>query len=238
MNTETSRDSWRAEVKLFIATILIMTVLFTSKKRSFGLSRLFNRKAKSFKSREGIDCVTVSPWSNSATSTGIPSSRYECVTSGGCMPPRGVFLWILGGRPVLQILTHKCHFSLPFSDLDSLFQKQISVIKTFLSWNGFLRAVASNLIKSFRCSGSEPRSSNNDTSKIIWLRLPYAGHIGQSIVNRLVRKLKRCLKELVCFKIFHQTKILSSFCSNKDPNPIYLKSHVIYKLTCPACNAE
>ena len=44
-----------------------MTVLFTSKKRSFGLSRLFNRKTKSFKSREGIDCVTVSPWSNSAT---------------------------------------------------------------------------------------------------------------------------------------------------------------------------
>ena len=61
MNTETSRDSWRAEVKLFIATILIMTVLFTSKKRSFGLSRLFNRKTKSFKSREGIDYVTVSP---------------------------------------------------------------------------------------------------------------------------------------------------------------------------------
>ena len=152
--------------------------------------------------------------------------------------PRGVFLWILGGRPVLQILTHKCHFSLSFSDLDSLFQKQISVIKTFLSWNGFPRAVASNLIKSFRCSGSEPRSSNNDTSKIIWLRLPYAGHIGQSIVNTLVRKLKRCLKKPVCFKIFHQTKKFSSFCSNKDPNPMYLKSHVIYKLTCPACNAE
>ena len=111
------------------------------------------------------------------------------------------------------------------------------MIKTFLSWNGFPRSVASNLIKSFRCSGSEPRSFNNDTSKIIWLRLPYAGHIAQSIVNRLVRKLKRCLKEPVCCKIFHQTNKLSSFCSNKDPNPMYLKSHLIYKLR-PAFNAE
>ena len=88
------------------------------------------------------------------------------------------------------------------------------------------------------CSVSEPRSSNNDTSKIIWFRLPYAGHIGESIVNRLVGKLKRCFKEPVCFKTFYQTKKLSSFCSNKDPNPMYLKSHVIYKLTCFACNAE
>ena len=190
------------------------------------------------------------PWSNSPTYYLLPAQGSQAhVTSVFnmshnfrrlCAAPRGhscEFL-VVAWRPVLQILTHKCHFSLPFSDLDSLFQKQISVIKTSLSWNGFSRSVASNLIKSFRCSGSQPRSSNNDTGKIIWLQLPYAGHIGQSIVNRLVRKLKRCLKEPVCFKIFHQTKKLSSFCSNKDPIPIYLKSHVIYKLTCPACNAE
>ena len=51
-------------------------------------------------------------------------------------------------------------------------------------------------------------------------------------------KLKHYFKEPVCFKIFHQTKKLSSLCINKDPNPMYLKSHVIYQLTCPACNAE
>lgn len=46
-------------------------------------------------------------------------------------------------------------------DNDSLFQKQISVIKTFLYWNGFPRSGASNLIKCFMCSDSKPRSSNN-----------------------------------------------------------------------------
>ena len=46
-------------------------------------------------------------------------------------------------------------------DSDSLFQKQISVIKTFLYWNGFPRSGTSNLIKCFMCSASGPRSSNN-----------------------------------------------------------------------------
>ena len=53
-----------------------------------------------------------------------------------------------------------------------------------------------------------------------------------------MRKLKCCFKEPVYFKIFYQNKKVPSFCSNKDPNPLYLKSHVIYKLTCPACKAE
>ena len=44
--------------------------------------------------------------------------------------------------------------------------------------------------------------------------------------------------ESVHFKILYQTEKLASFCSNKDPTPMYLKSHVIYKLTCPVCNAE
>ena len=76
-------------------------------------------------------------------------------------------------------------------------------------------------------------------ARLIWLRLPYAGYIGESIKNRPVRKLKRCFKEPVCFKIFYQTKKQFIILHEQlDSNPMYLKSHVIYKLTCPACNAE
>ena len=54
------------------------------------------------------------------------------------------------------------HRTSSICDNDSLFQKQISVIKTFLSdWNGFPRSGTSNLIKCFMCSASGPRSSNN-----------------------------------------------------------------------------
>ena len=53
------------------------------------------------------------------------------------------------------------HRTSSICDNDSLFQKQISVIKTFLYWNGFPRSGTSNLIKCFMCSASGPRSSNN-----------------------------------------------------------------------------
>ena len=123
-------------------------------------------------------------------------------------------------------------------DNNSPFQRQISVIKTFLSWNGFPRLLR---LTSLNVSCVVALSQVHPTmiiARLIWLGLPYAGYIGESIVNRLVPKLKRCFKEPVCFKNFYQAKKLSSFCMNKDPNPMYLKSHVIYKLTCPPCNAE
>ena len=50
---------------------------------------------------------------------------------------------------------------LAFAITTLCYQKQISVIKTFLYWNGFPRSGASNLIKCFMCSDSGPRSSNN-----------------------------------------------------------------------------
>jgi len=70
-----------------------MTVLFTSKKRSFGFSSLFDRKTKSCKRREGIDCVTVSPLIKHL----LPAQESQAhvtsvlchITSGGCVPPPG-----------------------------------------------------------------------------------------------------------------------------------------------------
>jgi len=53
-----------------------------------------------------------------------------------------------------------------------------------------------------------------------------------------VWKLKRCFKGPVHSKIFYQTRKLSSICFNNDPTPTYLRSHVFYKLTYLACNAE
>ena len=50
--------------------------------------------------------------------------------------------------------------------------------------------------------------------------------------------IKMFFTEPVRFKILYQTEKLSSFCSNKDPTPMYLKSYVIYKLTCPDLHAK
>jgi len=41
-------------------------------------------------------------------------------------------------------------------EIDTLFQKQIITIKTYLLGNGLPKSVASNLVRCFRHSGSEP----------------------------------------------------------------------------------
>ena len=85
-------------------------------------------------------------------------------------------------------------------DNDSLFQKQISVIKTFLSWNGLL-----DLLRLTSLNVSYVVAPSQDHSTMILARqlgfdcLMQACDIGESIVNRLVQKLKRCFKEPACF---------------------------------------
>ena len=49
---------------------------------------------------------------------------------------------------------------LVFAKLTRFLQKQISMTITFLSWNGFPKSVASNLIRCFKCIGLEPKTSN------------------------------------------------------------------------------
>ena len=48
----------------------------------------------------------------------------------------------------------------------------------------------------------------------IWPRLPYAGHIGESIVNRK-RKLKHCFKEPVCLKFSMKLRNFHHFAHTK-----------------------
>jgi len=50
-------------------------------------------------------------------------------------------------------------------EIDSLFQEQRTMIKTFLLGNGFPKSVASNLVRCFRHSSSEPRTSYPNNNK-------------------------------------------------------------------------
>jgi len=57
------------------------------------------------------------------------------------------------------------HQASSICEIGSLFQKQITMIKTFLLGNGFPESVASNLIRCFRHSSSEPRTSYPNNNK-------------------------------------------------------------------------
>lgn len=117
--------------------------------------------------------------------------------------------------PFLSLLIWIKHFIKFFyviGENDTLFRKQITMIKTFSSWNGFPKSVPPSLrlTKRFKCSLSKLRTPNPDESNAIWLRLPYAGSVGESIVNRLASKLKPAiLRSLFSLKFSNQTRKLS-----------------------------
>ena len=64
------------------------------------------------------------------------------------------------------------------------------------------------------------------------------GNHGESLTSKLLRKLRRCFKIDVKFKVLYDTRKLSSFCTTKDRIPYNQMSSVIYKIKCPGCGEK
>ena len=109
-----------------------------------------------------------------------------------------------------------------------------------MSWNGFPRRVRNSILN--RLTNKQPRTQENvpedDDRKTISIRLPYMGKHGERLTNQLLRKLKRCFKSAVNFKVLFDTRKISSFCSTKDKIPYEQSSSVIYKINCPGCGED
>ena len=67
--------------------------------------------------------------------------------------------------------------------------------------------------------------------------MPYAGAEGVRSVKNLTKKLKRIISQPFILKKIYKTTKMSYYCNTKDRIPDYLKSHVVYEFSCPACNA-
>ena len=106
-----------------------------------------------------------------------------------------------------------------------------------MSWNGYPSFTRNSIIKRLKTSPKKIEKVKDDR-KIIWIRLPYLGTIGDNMKKNCFKKMQKCLKENVCFIICYETKKTTMFCSVKDSIPIHEKAKVIYKITCPGCNQD
>ena len=87
-----------------------------------------------------------------------------------------------------------------------LLRNKVANIKKFLSWNGFPKHVTLGLLRSYsnkakRTSAKDPLDPN--LIKTVWISVPYAGCVGEKIVNRLIKKRKRSMNTNVNFKVFY-----------------------------------
>ena len=119
----------------------------------------------------------------------------------------------------------------------SAFKKQITKIRSFMSWNGYPSFVIKSLINKLR---SKPipvanNNSENDDATKIYIRVPFVGEKGEQFVKSCVRKLRRYTKRNIFYVTLYNTNKFSMFCPTKDKIPVHQRSNVIYELTCPGC---
>ena len=116
-------------------------------------------------------------------------------------------------------------------------KEEINTARKFASWNGFPRYITNSIIK----YAQKPKQNKEemDDPVIIWLRIPYAGSAGENLVSNLKRKLKHCFKKNINFKfnVTYSTHKIAFYTNMKDTTPQMYKSNIVYKFTCPGCNA-
>ena len=116
--------------------------------------------------------------------------------------------------------------------------KQISKIKTLMSWNGYPKRVRNSVIKPLNTNKSHSRSADDDDRKKIWLDLPYNGKLGKKLVTSLIKKLKRYFKVNVKIVVKYRTNKLYMFCPTKDRISWNQKANVMYIIQCPGCHND
>ena len=71
-----------------------------------------------------------------------------------------------------------------------------------MSWNGFPRAIRNLLISKLKNKSDRPRTNffdENDTRPKVWVRVPYLGKQGETLVKNCIKKIQRCLTVPVNF---------------------------------------
>ena len=117
--------------------------------------------------------------------------------------------------------------------------QEIHMIKRFASWNNFPHHIVNNIIKYSQNTQQKDNKTNDETPITFWLRIPYAGPVGEQLVFTLKRKLKHCFKNNinVKFNVTYSTQKIAFYTNMKDLTPLKYKSNVVYKFTCPGCKA-
>ena len=92
-----------------------------------------------------------------------------------------------------------------------------------MAWNCYPQHVIRDIIHNFDenrhtnpTNLNEQQLDEKDDIPAIWLRIPYIGPQGESLVSKCISKLKGCMKNKnIKFIVMYNTKKIAFFCSKK-----------------------
>lgn len=119
-----------------------------------------------------------------------------------------------------------------------LLKIELENIKKFLSWNGYYKNVAAKLIKKFTSGNNRSKSPTDPNVPKVFIRLPYTGKQGDSVVNKTLKRLQKLINHPVKFIVIYNTRKAATFVSYKDHIPQPVRSFVVYEFKCPGCSSN
>ena len=69
-----------------------------------------------------------------------------------------------------------------------------------------------------------------------FFHLRHSGKVGEQLLKRFLKKVKRCLNSKVKLRVLYDTKKISFYYNIRDKVPHDQKNHIIYKIKGPGCN--
>ena len=120
------------------------------------------------------------------------------------------------------------HRAFKICSTKTLFNNQIEIMKSFMSWNGYPKCIQNFLTEKLKTKYFDRTISvavNQDTYDNlpkIWICIPYLGCRGDFLLKSCLNKVQRFLFKPGKFIAIHDTKKLSYFVSNKDKLLLYL----------------
>ena len=133
------------------------------------------------------------------------------------------------------------HCSFKICSAKSLLNNQIEIIKSFRSWNGYPKNIENFLMKKRKTKYSDSSTSVTvnegivDNLPKIWIRIPYLGSHGDSLLKSCLNKVQIFLSKPVKFITIYDTKNFHILFPTKNKLPPLSHSNVVYEVACPGC---
>ena len=140
-------------------------------------------------------------------------------------------------KNIIYTLIHKAY---ELSSTYKNFHLELQFLCEYFSQNGYPRLVFERIVNKFLNTKYRDKLPNfNVPKEILYVKLPYLGNYCDQEFSKFIRKRLSTYYPQIDFRFVFVNKFqIGSFFRNKEHLPADLRSGIIYRYTCDACQAS
>ena len=120
----------------------------------------------------------------------------------------------------------------------SIFSLELSKLKNILIANGYPLTFIEERLRIFLDKIHQPKNTKEaQDSNLLQITLPFLGKMSLKIKREITKAIRTNIPSCRLRVVFTSKRRIANFFSFKDPIPVSIQSHLVYKVTCDDCNA-